>query len=62
MDNGQKTGCNVKKYFPELAENKWKLFTGKQPHIFLEKLNMKFDFLFLDTTHFAPGELIKNLI
>ena len=58
-NNGQKTGCNVKKYFPELAENKWKLFTGKQPHIFLEKLNMKFDFLFLDTTHLAPGELIN---
>ena len=59
INNGQKTGCNVKKYFPELAENKWKLFTGKQPHIFLEKLNMKFDFLFLDTTHLAPGELIN---
>ena len=59
INNGQKTGCNVKKYFPELAENKWKLFTGKQPHIFLEKLNMKFDFLFLDTKHLAPGELIN---
>ena len=54
------TGYRVKKYFPNLA-NKWKLFTGKQPHKFLDKLKMKFDFLFLDTIHSAPGEII-NLI
>ena len=54
------TGCNVKKYFPQLANNnKWKLYTGKQPHIFLDEINKKFDFLFLDTTHLAPGELIN---
>ena len=52
------TGHCVKKYFPELANN-WQLFTGEQPHKFLEKLNMKFDFLFLDTVHLAPGELIN---
>ena len=52
------TGHCVKKYFPELANN-WLLFTGEQPHKFLEKLNMKFDFLFLDTVHLAPGELIN---
>ena len=54
------TGYRVKKYFPNLA-NKWKLFTGKQPNKFLDKLKMKFDFLFLDTIHVAPGEII-NLI
>ena len=53
-------GENVKKYFPELARNnKWQLYTGEQPHKFLEKLNLKFDFLFLDTVHFTPGELIN---
>ena len=31
------------------------------PHKFLDKLNIKFDFLFLDTTHYTPGEII-NLI
>ena len=56
-----KTGYKVKKYFPELAYNKWKLYTGRQPHIFLSLLKLKFDFLFLDTFHLAPGELI-NLI
>ena len=61
-------GENVKKYFPELIDNnKWKLYTGEQPHKFLDKLNLKFDFLFLDTVHLTPGELTfyylhKNLI
>ena len=55
-----KTGYRVKQYFPELTNN-WQLFTGEQLHIFLDKLQMKFDFLFLDTAHITPGELI-NLI
>ena len=53
------TGCFVKNYFPELAYNKWKLLTGEQPHKFLTKLNMKYDFLYLDTVHLAPGELFN---
>ena len=55
-----KTGYTVKKYFPELANNnKWKLYTGEQPHKFLDRLNMKFNFLFLDTVHLTPGEIIN---
>ena len=49
----------MKTYFPELYNNKWQLYTGKQPHIFLTKLQLKYDFLFLDTAHFSPGELIN---
>ena len=58
LDSTKRTGYRVKKYFPELAK-KWKLFTGDLPHKFLVKLNMKFDFLFLDTAHMAPGELLN---
>ena len=58
LDSTKKTGYRVKEYFPELAK-KWKLFTGDLPHKFLVKLNMKFDFLFLDTAHMAPGELLN---
>ena len=58
-DKNFKTGYRVTKYFPELSKNKWKLFTGEQPHKFLIKLNLKYDFLFLDTVHLAPGELIN---
>ena len=53
-----KTGYVVFQYFPELT-NKWKLYTGEQPHKFLDKLHIKFDFLFLDTAHFSPGEIIN---
>lgn len=54
----KKIGYRVNKYFPELAKN-WKLFTGNQPHKFLVKLNMKFDFLFLDSIHVPPGEILN---
>ena len=53
-----RTGYSVFKYFPELTK-KWKLYTGEQSHKFLDKLNLKFDFLLLDTAHFSPGELIN---
>ena len=51
----------IKKYFSELANNKWRLYTGKQPHIFLSKLNLKFDFLFLDTVHLNILEVLPFL-
>ena len=55
-----KIGENVKNFFPELtSNNKWQLYTGEQPHKFLDKLNLKFDFLFLDTVQLTPGELIN---
>lgn len=57
-DTKLKTGCRVNEYFPELTK-KWKLLTGEQPHKFLDKLNIKFDFLLLDTMHQTPGELIN---
>ena len=58
FNHTKKVGYRAYKYFPELTKN-WKLFTGDQPHKFLVKLNMKFDFLFLDSAHLTPGELIN---
>ena len=52
------TGYRVKQYFPELTKN-WKLYTGDQPHKFLVDLNLKFDFLFLDSAHISPGEILN---
>ena len=52
------TGYRVNEYFPELSKN-WKLYTGDQPHKFLVDLNIKFDFLFLDSTHASPGEILN---
>ena len=58
INKSLETGYIVKEYFPELAKN-WKLFKGEQPHKFLDKLKLKFDFLFLDTSHYTPGEIIN---
>ena len=58
QDKRFKTGYRVFKYFPELTK-KWRLFTGQQSHKFLDKLKIKFDFVFLDTVHFSPGEFIN---
>ena len=35
------------------------ILTGQQPHQFLIKLNKKIDFIFLDTAHSAPGEMLN---
>ena len=59
-DRKKNTGYIVNKYFPELKRN-WKLFTGELPHKFLEQMNINFDFVFIDTSHYTPGEII-NLI
>ena len=51
------TGYRVYQYFPELTKN-WKLYTGNQPHQFLVNLNMKFDFVFLDSAHATQEKLL----
>lgn len=53
-------GYRVKEEFPELLDQ-WNLFLGTMPHIILPDLNLKFDFVFLDSAHVSPGEII-NLI
>lgn len=57
-DKSKLTGYRVKQFFPELSKN-WRLYTGDQPHKFLANLNIKFDFLFLDSTHVSPGEIMN---
>jgi hypothetical protein len=58
IDKKYKTGYRVNQYFPELLTN-WHFYTGEMPHIFLQKLNIKFDFVFLDTAHISPGEILN---
>ena len=59
-NHSKKTGYRVKEYFPELIK-KWKLFIGDLPHKFLDKLNLKFDFVFIDSAHESPGEILNLL-
>jgi predicted O-methyltransferase YrrM len=57
-NQSKETRYRVNQYFPELTKN-WTLLTGQQPHKFLIRLKMKFDFVFLDTAHSAPGEILN---
>lgn len=54
----KKIGYLVQEKFPELMI-KWKLFLGEMPYKILSELNIKFDFVFLDTAHRSPGEFIN---
>ena len=58
INNNFLTGCIVNKYFLDLTD-KSKLFTGEFPRIFIQKLNIKYDFLFLDTAYISPVEIIN---
>ena len=58
IKHSKKTGYKVNLYFPELTK-KWKLFTRQKLHKFLIKLNMKFDFVFLETAHSVLGEMLN---
>ena len=57
-DSRLKTGNRVKTYFPELLD-KWSLYTGDLPNKFLDKINKKFDFAFIDSAHESPGEILN---
>ncbi len=52
-------GYKVEKYFPEVAKNRWKLLLGDMPFRFLQKLNLKFNLVIIDTSHIMPGEVLN---
>ena len=57
-DSSKKIGYKVSKYFPSLSQN-WKLYTGDMPHTYLDKINKKFNFVIIDTSHVMPGEILN---
>ena len=52
-------GYKVDKYFPEVSKDKWKLLLGDMPFRFLQKLNLKFNLVIIDTSHIMPGEILN---
>ena len=56
----KKVGWVVKEYFPRLA-NKWSLFSGRNAAEFLEVIGNNIDFVFIDTVHTTPGEMLNWL-
>ena len=53
-------GFIVKDYFPEF-KNKWKLFTGNTTAAFIEQIGKDIDFVFIDTAHVMPGEVLNMI-
>lgn len=54
------TGYIVKEFFNYLT-NKWELFTGGLTSEFIEKIGNNIDFVYIDTVHFTPGEMLNWL-
>lgn len=54
---GKKTGFIVKERFSQLA-NKWELYTGGIVCDFIEKVGKDIEFVFIDTVHVTPGEML----
>ncbi|MBQ8651144.1 MAG: class I SAM-dependent methyltransferase [Alphaproteobacteria bacterium] len=55
------TGFVVSEKTPEL-KNKWTLYTGGITCDFIEKIGKDIDFVFIDTVHVAPGEMLDFLM
>ena len=53
-----KVGHFVFKNFPNLM-NKWKLYTGNTTSAFIEDIGGNIDFVFIDTAHVMPGEVLN---
>lgn len=53
-------GSIVKNNFPEFL-NKWKLFIGNTTSAFIEEIGNNIDFVFIDTAHVLPGEVLNMI-
>ena len=60
LNSNFEVGIIVKNYFPELL-NKWKLYTGNTTSAFIEEIGNDIDFVFIDTAHVMPGEVLNML-
>ena len=56
--NKYKVGHFVFKKFPNLM-HKWKLYTGNTTSKFIEDIGGNIDFVFIDTAHVMPGEVLN---
>lgn len=56
-----KVGKFVYQQFSKIPDGKWELLVGEDPSVRMEKLDMKYDFLILDTAHAHPVESLNFL-
>lgn len=57
----KKTGFIVEEKFPELLD-KWTLYIGRLTSEFIETIGNDIDFVFIDTMHITPGEMLDWLM
>jgi len=60
INSGYKVGSVVKNNFPEF-QKKWKLYTGNTTSAFIEEIGGDIDFVFIDTAHVMPGEVLNMI-
>jgi predicted O-methyltransferase YrrM len=60
-DNSKPTGYVVSECFSHLAKNKWKLYLGNMAAKFIDEIGGDIDFVFIDTMHKNPGEILDFL-
>ena len=58
--NDFEVGSIVKYNFPEFL-NKWKLYKGNTTAAFIEEIGGDIDFVFIDTAHVMPGEVLNMI-
>jgi predicted O-methyltransferase YrrM len=58
LDNQNDVGYIAKNSFPELLD-KWKLYSGNTTAAFIEEIGGNIDFVFIDTAHVMPGEVLN---
>ena len=60
IDDSKEVGNIVKTNFPEFLP-KWKLYTGNTTAAFIEEIGGDIDFVFIDTAHVMPGEVLNMI-
>ena len=60
LNNNYDVGYIPKQYFSELL-NKWKLYLGNTTAAFIEEIGGNIDFVFIDTAHVMPGEVLNMI-
>ena len=58
LNNFYEVGYVVKENFQELMD-KWNLYTGNTTSAFIEKIGGNIDFVYIDTSHVMPGEVLN---
>ena len=61
LNNRDFIGSCIPKFFPKFLNN-WTLFKGNIAAKFLEKIGKGIDLVFIDSTHFEPGEILDFIM